>query len=144
MKKLITNIILCCFVLTMTQAQDPSFSQFYANRIYLNPAFTGLDNGIGVSAVSRLQWIAADRGFRTYSLSAEVKRPFIKSGFGIQLLQDEQGIGDLTNTSVGLSYSYTIPLRRFNEIKFGLQGRVSQKSVNWSQLVFSDQLDPVH
>ena len=123
-------------------AQDPSFSQFYANRIYLNPAFTGLDNGVGVSAVSRLQWLAADRGFRTYGLSAEIKRPFINSGFGISLFQDEEGIGQLTNTSIGLSYSYSIPLRNHNEIRLGFQGRVVQKSVDWSKLIFSDQLDP--
>ena len=125
-------------------SQDPSFSQFYANRIYLNPAFTGLDNGIGVSTVSRLQWLVADKGFRTYGLTVEMKRPFINSGFGLTLFQDEQGAGDLRNTSIGMSYSYTIPLRRNHEIKLGMQGRWVQKSIDWSKLIFSDQLDPVH
>ena len=125
-------------------SQDPSFSQFYINRIYLNPAFTGLDNGIGVSAISRLQWLEVDKGFKTYGLSLEFRRPHINSGFGIQLFQDEEGIGGLKNTSIGLAYSYTIPLRNNHDIKFGFQGRWIQKSIDWSKLIFSDQLDPVH
>ncbi|MCB0634515.1 MAG: type IX secretion system membrane protein PorP/SprF, partial [Lewinella sp.] len=40
------------------KAQDPSFSQFYANRVYLNPAFVGLESGITLSATSRMQWLA--------------------------------------------------------------------------------------
>ena len=143
MKKIYIGIF-CVFLSTLCFSQDPSFSQFYANRTYLNPAFTGLDNGVSVAAVSRLQWLSADRGFRTYGMSFEIKRPFINSGFGIQLFQDEEGIGELKNTSIGLSYSYTIPLRNHHEIKIGLQGRWVQKSIDWSKLVFSDQLDPVH
>lgn len=143
MKKL--YLVLLVFLIPfISYSQDPSFSQFYANRIYLNPAFTGLDNGIGVSAVSRLQWLVADKGFRTYGMTFEIKRPFINSGFGIQLFQDEEGIGELKNTSIGLAYSYTIPLRNHNEIKIGFQGRWVQKSIDWSKLVFSDQLDPIH
>ena len=108
MKSLYTGIFILLFS-TLSFSQDPSFSQFYANRIYLNPAFTGLDNGVSVGAVSRLQWLSADRGFRTYGMSFEIRRPFINSGFGIQLFQDEEGIGELKNTSVGLSYAYSIP-----------------------------------
>lgn len=143
MKKFYLGIF-CILLSTVSFSQDPSFSQFYANRTYLNPAFTGLDNGVSVAAVSRLQWLAADRGFRTYGMSFEIKRPFINSGFGIQLFQDEEGIGELTNTSVGLSYSYSIPLRNHHEIKIGMQGRWVQKSIDWNKLIFSDQLDPVH
>ena len=56
-------MLLLCFSHYLS-AQDPSFSQFYANRIYLNPAFAGIEGGISATAVARAQWLRADRGFR--------------------------------------------------------------------------------
>lgn len=124
-------------------AQDPSFSQFYANRIYLNPAFTGLEAGLSIAGVSRMQWLGVDYGFRTHGISIELQEPFIKSGFGLNLLTDNEGLAQLKTTSVGLSYAYTIPLVKHN-IHFGIEANWLQKSVDWSKIVFSDQLDPVY
>ena len=124
-------------------AQDPSFSQFYANRIYLNPAFTGIEAGLSVAGVSRMQWLNVDFGFRTYGVSIELQEPFIKSGFGLNLLSDTEGLAQLKTTSVGLSYAYTIPLENHN-IHFGMEASWIQKSVDWSKIIFSDQLDPVY
>lgn len=123
-------------------AQDPSFSQFYAHRNYLNPALTALDPGLSVSAISRMQWLRADGGFRTYGASVEIQEPFIRSGFGLSFFQDTEGIGRLATTSVGLSYAYTIPGRKSN-LHFGFSSRWVQKSLDWSKFIFSDQLDPV-
>lgn len=123
-------------------AQDPSFSQFYANRIYLNPATTGLESGISLAGVSRMQWTKVDDGFKTYGLTVEIQEPFIKSGFGLSLFKDEQGLAQLTTKSIGISYAYTIPFHTQN-IHIGIQGLWVQKSVDYSRLIFSDQLDPV-
>ena len=124
-------------------AQDPSFSQFYANRVYLNPAFTGIESGLSIAGVSRMQWLNVDYGFRTYGVSIEIQEPFIKSGFGLNLLSNTEGLAQLKTTSVGLSYAYTIPMKRHN-IHFGLEANWIQKSVDWSKIIFSDQLDPVY
>lgn len=134
--------ILCLFGLSAV-AQDPSFSQFYANRVYLNPAFTGLEAGITVSGVSRMQWLNVDNGFRTYGFNVELQEPALQSGIGLSLLHDQQGHADLQTTSLGLSYAYTIPFEKHN-IHIGLQYRYVQKSVDWSKITFSDQLDPLY
>ncbi len=131
-----------CFVGTL-QAQDPSFSQFYANRIYLNPAFTGIEGGVSVAGVTRMQWLNVDQGFRTSGFSAEIQEPAIKSGFGLSLFHDTQGLMQLNTTYIGMSYAYTIPLEEQN-IHIGVQARWVQRSVDWSKIVFSDQLDPVY
>ena len=81
-KSLLSLGILCAIGLTLLQAQDPSFSQFYANRIYLNPAFTGLESGLTVGAVSRMQWLTVDGGFRTYGFTLELQEPHLSSGIG--------------------------------------------------------------
>ena len=124
-------------------AQDPSFSQFYANRIYLNPALTGLEDGISLAGVSRNQWANVDDGFTTYGMTIEIQEPYIKSGFGLSLFHNAEGLAQLTTKSIGLSYSYTIPMKGHN-IHIGLQGLWVQKSVDWSKIVFSDQIDAIH
>lgn len=122
-------------------AQDPSFSQFYANRIYLNPAFVGLESGITVSATSRLQWMQVDRGFRTSNFTIETQIPYARLGLGIHLLSDVEGIANLRTRMAGAVMSYTIP-GKTNNLHFGFEARMVQKDIDWSKLVFSDQLDP--
>ena len=124
-------------------SQDPSFSQFYAKRIYLNPAFTGLDGGVAVSGAARLQWLAVDKGFKTYNAAVETQLPFWRVGLGLHLLHNQEGHAALNTTQAGVTFSYTIPGEK-NNLHFGFEGRVTQKSIDWSKLVFSDQLDPVY
>ncbi len=140
--KIIYTIILCLFVFKGF-AQDPSFSQFYANRIYLNPAFAGLERGVSVAGVSRMQWVNVDQGFRTYGASLEIQEPFINSGIGIGLFHNTQGLAQLNSTSVDLTYAYMIPLEN-HSIHIGLQAHWVQKYINWDELIFSDELDPVN
>ena len=134
--------LLCLFGSTV-QAQDPSFSQFYANRVYLNPAFTGLESGITVAGVSRMQWLNVDQGFRTYGFNVELQEPALNSGIGLSLFHDQQGHANLQTSSVGLSYAYTIPFDHHN-VHIGFQYRYVQKSIDWSKITFSDQLDPLY
>ena len=140
----IYTIALCAIIFSSTfcNGQDPSFSQFYANRIYLNPAFTGIEQGISFAAVSRTQWAKVDEGFRTYTASAEFQKPFLRSGFGLNIYYDTEGIMNFNTTSIAFSYAYMIPLNNHN-LHIGLKGSWIQKSVDWSKIVFSDELDPV-
>ncbi len=133
---------LCLFGIS-AQAQDPSFSQFYANRVYLNPAFTGIEAGITVSGVSRMQWLNVDRGFRTYGFNVELQEPSLNSGIGLSLIHDQQGLAQLQTTTEGLSYAYTIPFEHHN-IHIGIQYQYVQKAIDWSKITFSDQLDPLY
>lgn len=132
-------ILLACFA---SKAQDASFSQFYANRIYLNSAFTGIESGVSFSGVSRRQWTNIDRGFNTYVASVEWQAPFLRSGFGLSLLHDSQGIMQLNTNRVSFSYAYHIPIESHN-LHIGFQGHWVQKTIDWDQIIFSDELDPV-
>lgn len=142
MRQLYTMCILALVCLQQSYSQDPSFSQFYANRIYLNPALTGLEEGISLSGIYRMQWKNIDNGFESYAVSAEIQEPFIRSGFGLSLWRNVEGLAALSTTYIGLSYAYTIPMDR-HQIHIGMHGRWVEKNVDWSKIVFSDQLDQV-
>ena len=36
--------------------QDPDFAQFYFNKLYFNPAFSGLSGGIEAKLTDRILW----------------------------------------------------------------------------------------
>lgn len=123
-------------------AQDPSFTQFYAQRLYLNPAFAGMDDGLSIAALSRLQWLRADRGFQTHSICASLRENAIHSGLGLTLMQNTEGHVALRTTSASLTYAYIIPMRRVN-LHIGLQSGWAQRQLDWEKIIFSDQLDPI-
>ncbi len=135
----LTAILLCVGV---TKAQDPVFSQFFANRAYLNAAFTGIEDGLQVSATARNQWLAADRGYQFYTTTAEWQEPCWRSGFGLTMAHAQEGLAPLYSTSGALLYSYFIPTNR-GEWRGGLQYSFNQRRLDWGSLTFSDQLDPV-
>ena len=121
-------------------AQDPAFSQFYANRIYLNPAFAGLESGVTLTSSARLQWLNVDRGYKTVDFSVDSQLPALRLGVGLHILRDEAGLSNFTTTQIGGVFSYTIPGPKDN-FHFGFEGRIVQRAIDWDQLVFSDQLD---
>ena len=139
---LIVILVLLCLKTNTTFAQDPSFSQFYANKIYLNPAFTGIEKGLSLGASSRVQWYAVDRGFRTYDINCSTQIPFARLGIGLHLHKNAEGFADLSTTSAGLNLSYTIPGKK-NNLHFGFETKISEKTIDWNKLTFSDELDPI-
>ena len=61
----------CAITLTCMKlnAQDPKFSQFYANPIYLNPAFAGTNVCGRLHLNIRDQWPAIQGAYAAYSAS---------------------------------------------------------------------------
>jgi len=147
-----TSIFL--FISTVVSSQDPSFSQFYANKIYLNPAFAGIERGLNLTASYRNQWSSVPGGFTTYSVSADLQEPCLKSAFSVSAFHDMEGEAAFQSSGFNAIYVYTLPfdfrhsssksrLGKGN-VHFGFKGGFVQQSLDWDKLIFSDQLDPVY
>lgn len=134
--------VFCLLFVTSSQAQENVLSQFFANRIYLNPAFTGIEKGLQVTASIRQQWYQADRGYRFAAIAAEWQEPTWRSGFGLTVQGSFEGISPLSTAGASLSYAYVVPSKNGN-VHLGVQYSYTQKRIDWSRLTFSDQLDPV-
>ncbi|MEL6846619.1 MAG: type IX secretion system membrane protein PorP/SprF, partial [Bacteroidota bacterium] len=91
------------------QAQDPILSQYYTNKIYLNPALTGFEGGTTVNMNYRNQWYAIAGNlaqFTTNSAAVDVELPCIQSAFGLIYVDNLEGEGRLRWQSLGLSYAW--------------------------------------
>jgi len=121
-------------------AQDPQFSQFYANPLYLSPSLTGATDGSRASVNFRDQWPEIPGAFVTYSASFDQFLSRYKSGIGLMFLKDQAGSGKLGTTTVGLLYSYNIPITRTWMVRPGINFMYNTRSIDFSKLVFNDQL----
>jgi len=121
-------------------AQDPMFTQFYANPLYLNPAFAGSDYCPRVSLNYRNQWPGISGSFVTTSASYDQHIDALNGGIGLLVWDDRAGEGTLKTTNVSGIYSYVIPVTRKFSIRAGIQATWAQKSLNWSKLTFGDQI----
>ncbi|WP_116106991.1 PorP/SprF family type IX secretion system membrane protein [Lewinella sp. IMCC34191] len=147
--------------------QDPFFSQFYANRVYLNPAYAGLEAGTQLILNYRDQWFGLpdatgmpfQGGYRTYNATLNQRMPCFKdierATFGIagSVFQDETGAAPLKTTGVGLAaafeYAFINPDLKISnglsrlDMRMGAQLSMMQSSMASGDFIFSYQLDPV-
>ncbi|MDP2385004.1 MAG: type IX secretion system membrane protein PorP/SprF [Bacteroidota bacterium] len=138
------QILLTCMLMLAfkSNAQDPQFTQFYANPIYLNPAYTGVTYEHRFIGNYRNQWLGIAKAYQTYSASYDYNLADMNSGIGFQLWRDVAGSSKLTTTNIGASYSYHIKLTKFQELRGGIQFNYVTKTIDQSKLVFNDQLAP--
>lgn len=138
-KYLLVCIILIASISTL-RAQDPQYSQFYAAPLYLNPAFAGSALSSRAIFNYRNQWPGLNATFVTYSASFDHYFPKIKSGVGILATNDTQGFGKLRSTDIGAQYAYQLELTDTWAFRVGFQGSYVSRSIDFSNLIFSDQL----
>jgi type IX secretion system PorP/SprF family membrane protein len=140
MKKLL--IITALLVSTTSFGQDPTFTQFYANPLYLNPALAGSYGCSRFASNYRNEWPNLSSNYVTYSVSWDSYFNNISGGVGVLATHDQQGSGTISTTMLGLIYSYHLKLGRKWKLQFGARAAWYQKSLDWDKLTFGDMIDP--
>lgn len=139
------NVTLCLATLG-ARAQDFHLSLYDAAPLFLNPAMTGLvDAKYRIHAQYRNQWNSvAYKPYNTALISADM--PKGKWGFGIQIIEERAGVGNYNVFQGMLSAAYTVPLdkKKFHHLSFGLQGGITQKSVEYKLYTWDSQYTGVN
>ena len=137
-------IAVCVFISNEADAQDPAFSQFYANPLYLNPAFAGATpKGCPRANLNyRDQWPGIGRTYVTTSASWDQHINAIGGGLGIMVAQDRAGAGHLNTTHASLLYSYHLEVNRKFSVKAGFEASYRMINLDWTDLTFGDMIDP--
>src|SRR5215471_13501157 len=109
MKKIFITLTLLVSLATVSNAQDPNFSQFFASPITLNPALTGKFDGVYRFAANyRNQWPTINNAYTTATASFDMgimkdRIPdYDQFGLGFMGYTDRAGDGVLTNNSFGV------------------------------------------
>lgn len=122
-------------------AQDPHFSQFFSNPVYLNPAFAGYNGCPTIHTSYRNQWPNISGNFQTANVSYDMLLGKMH-GVGINYQYDNAS-GTLEEHTIDLIYA---PVFRV----FGKQLAISPafgmglkyRKVNFDKLTFGDMIDP--
>ena len=138
----VSGVVLGWLVITTmgVNAQDPAFSQFYANPLYMNPAMAGVEGPAKVYLGYRNQWPNASSPFVTYQASYEQFFEPLQGGVGIHVINDRQGGGVFNTISLDAIYSYHLKVSHELLITGGFQASVGQRSMNPAGLVLPDEL----
>ena len=139
-KRIIYLVGLSFIILTDSFGQDPTFSQFYANALYLSPSFAGATNEYRLAVNYRDQWPAVPGVFNTYSISFDKAMPNFNSGIGVLATYDVAGSGNLSTTNIGLLYSYDFNINKEWHIRPGVEFKFYYLGLDIGKLVFNSQI----
>lgn len=123
-------------------AQDPTFTQFYSNPVYLNPALAGSSGCPRIALNYRNQWPQLTGNYITYAAAYDSYAKNLSGGVGIMAMHDQQGQGTIQTSMIAGTYSYYLKVNRKFRIMFGGQAAYFQKYLDWSKLTFGDMIDP--
>jgi len=135
-------ISLMCILYTGLYAQDPEFTQFYANPLYLNPAFAGTGGGPRFTLNYRDMWPSVPKSWITYGASWDQHFDALAGGLGVQVVFDQAGEGKMTRKIGNLMYSYQLPVSKSFALKLSLEAGIQQVAIDFSKLTFPDMIDP--
>ncbi len=152
MKKILITLVTCVALVSVTSAQDPNFSQFFASPLTLNPALTGkFDGTFRIAGNYRNQWPTINNAFVTKTVSIDfgvMKNRLAEidqMGIGILGVSDNAGDGVLVTNYGGLSVAYHKGLDEngYHQIGAGFQGTMVSKRLDVTKVYFEDQLTPL-
>lgn len=129
-------------------AQDPFFTHFFNNESAYNPALTGYKGAMTFQSRYKTQWAGLNvRPFRSAAATLEESVPCGLFDYGLNMGFDEEGAGMFRTFDLGFRFAaYVVPTGSskalVSNIRIGGGFQWSNKYVDYTRLIFSDQLDP--
>lgn len=139
MKSIISTIVLTLLAI-ISNAQEIYFSQYYADKLSLNPAFASIPGNSEVSMILRSQFIGVEGGFKTYCASYLQK--IGQCGFGVGAYGTISGA--YRQNQVSAAYSSTIKISKKLRCSAGIEASFANKSLRQGQLTYYSMLDPLN
>ena len=143
LKAFLMFMVILLFIFPEAKTQDVQFSQFTNLPLYYNPAYAGLAQGMRAKFAYRRQWVKMPEDFKAMNFNMDIAARGIPGSGGLGLMFDSsnEGGGLIKRNSFGLNLAVRIPIMQDMISQFGISASFVQKHIDWSRLVFSDQLD---
>lgn len=129
------------FFSTDTRAQDPQFSQFYSNPLYLNPAFAGTGMYPRIVTNYRNQWPSSGNSFVTYNLSYDQYVLGVQGAIGFQALYDREINGSISTMQGSFVYCYHIKVNNSFYMTSALEAGFTLKQFDTKNLIFPGMIN---
>lgn len=125
-------------------AQDIHFSQITETPMHLNPANTGLFDGLfRVTMNYRSQWAAMGKPYTTAAAAFDMPVMYARNraymGIGAFIYRDQAGDSKFGTFQASFSATGIVPLNDFNKLSVGLQAGFAQRSATITGLQWENQ-----
>ena len=133
LKRTFYTVILSLTGTVLFAQQDPIFTQYMFNNLYLTPAHAGVDGVTRFSAIHRSQWIGYQSSFdgpaalSTQMVSFNTPIYRLKSGAGLYVLNDR--LGPVNNLEAQASYAYHLGIKE-SKLSFGIKAGIYSQTIN--------------
>lgn len=139
MKKIIYATLALIALGTAKAQQDPMFTHYMYNTLWLNPAYAGTRDAFTVTALHRSQWVGFDGAPIDQTITMHTPLLNGKMGAGLSVLNDR--IGPTKSTTLAVDLDYQVRLSKKSKLSFGLKGLVNLYNNNLSSLSLDNQSD---
>ena len=129
------------FVMLLKAQQIGDYTNFFYKPMLYNPAYTGVQNNINATAITRLQWSGFTNApqFNAFTLDGKFKKK--KMALGLNLISDKQGLTGRTGGDI--LYSYSLTLNKRNRLAFGVSFGLIDNTLSFSKAVVENTNDPI-
>jgi len=116
--------------------QNPNFSQYMFNKLYFNPAYSGVEGVSKVSLLYRDQWFGYQPTFdeggapktTLFTFTAPILR--FRSGVGFYVMDDQ--LGPQNNLEIQASYAYHLVIGEA-KMSFGIKAGIFSQTIDFNQ-----------
>jgi type IX secretion system PorP/SprF family membrane protein len=107
MRRLLTLVLSATAFAGTWAQQDPQYTQWFIDPVYMNPAVAGNSDLTCISGIYRNQWQGLDRDPKTAMLSGHTYVKPLRGGVMASFYND--ALGQETNNLAKLGYAYRLP-----------------------------------
>lgn len=134
-----TGLMILCINQAKAQ-QDPHFTQYFDNTLFVNPAYAGSKEVMNVTAIHREQWTGFDGRPRSTTMSIHSPLPYESIGVGLTAVNDK--IGPMNQTMIYGDLSYTLRFKNSkSRLAFGIKGGINVINGRFTELATTDAND---
>ncbi|GAB4145937.1 MAG: type IX secretion system membrane protein PorP/SprF [Bacteroidia bacterium] len=125
MKKTLTTIAFALGTLAGFAQQDPQFSQYMYNKMFMNPAYAGMRQALCGTMIARQQWSGFDGAPQSGVLSVDGYVNPLHGGLGLNVMYDKLGFEQ--TMAYRLAYSFHLTNIAGGTLGIGLEGGAISK-----------------
>lgn len=145
---ILTLSLLLAFAFSMDiyAQQEPQFTQNMFNRVFTNPGFAGLSQGICVTGMVRQQWAGFKDyegekiGPQTFFIGVDAPVRIIRGGLSAVVMQDQIGFTKTTALRIGYTYIHNVG---YGRLGIGAQVGFNNRVMDFSKFKPVDSNDPL-
>jgi type IX secretion system PorP/SprF family membrane protein len=137
MKKLIFSVMAFAAIITVKAQQDPAYSMYMFNGLFINPAYAGSQEVISLMGIVRDQWVGIDGAPKTANIS--VHSPLRQDQYALGLVVSNDNLGFSNTLNFTPSFAYRLRLPHDVRLCFGVQATLAYYYQNNSRAQVADQ-----